>query len=114
MLLTFVWGLAFASSAAIVTGIFNQSATTYGVLQTTSGVLSVCCFLIPIIIRYLSIYKIGAFAYAAMILGGLLTGVSKVYLGFFIGYLLIMVCDGLYNIYVRTNRARIIPKRTFR
>lgn len=106
-----VWGLALASSAAIVTGIFNQSATTYGVLQTTSGVLSVCCFfLIPIIIRYLSIYKIGAFAYAAMILGGLLAGVSKVYLGFFIGYLLIMVCDGLYNIYVRTNRARIIPK----
>lgn len=26
------------------------------------------------------------------------------------GYILIMACDGLYNVYVRTNRAIIIPK----
>lgn len=111
ILVNLIWGLILATSAAFVTGTFNKSTAIFGYLQTTSGIVSIFALLItPRIINSTSIRIVGMISFGLIIMGAFLVGSNSSFLTFILGYLIILSMDGVFNIYIRTERAKIIPK----
>ena len=112
IVLNLVWGMALSTGAAFVTGIFQKSEASFGFLQGFSGFLSIVLLVLsPKFIQKTSINILGFLSYLFMITGGLLVAFSKSYWLFGVGYALIMAMDGVFNIYIRTERAKIIPTK---
>jgi len=111
IVLNLIWGMMLSTGAVMVTGIFAKTNVSFGFLQTLSGILSVTILLLaPFLINRTSVVFIGLLSYLLIVLGGMLVGFSHNYWEFCIGYLLIMSMDGLFNIYIRTERSKIIPQ----
>src|SRR3990167_2696141 len=111
VIVNLIWGLALATDAAMVTGYFSKTTLDFGFIQTLCGILSITVLLLtPIIINRMSINFIGILSYGLIIAGGIAISLSSHYWIFGIGYLLIISMDGVFNIYIRTERAKIIPK----
>jgi MFS family permease len=106
-----VWGLALASNAAMVTGVFARSASTFGLLQTVTGVMGLLAFfVVPVLSRRFSVLALGVFAFLAMAAGGILIGITHHFAYFAIGYTLILAFDGVFNVYIRSERVKLIPQ----
>jgi predicted MFS family arabinose efflux permease len=106
--------MALATNAAFVTGVYQKSNTLFGVLQSTSGFSALCCFLLlPIFLKKISTFSIGIVAYSMMVLGALLIGASHEVIYYFIGYILILSFDGVFNVYIRSKRVEFISQSDF-
>jgi MFS family permease len=110
--LNFVYGVTLATSAAMVTGLHRQSEQSYALLQTAGAVasISILTFLAHVIIP---LRAMGAVAYTAIFIGGLLTAISPDYWVYAAGFILILSFDKMFTIYIRSLRQKIIPQQDF-
>ncbi|RQO55674.1 MFS transporter [Variovorax sp. KBW07] len=105
-------GTTLASSAAMVTGLHQRSATYYAWLQTLGAVATIV-ILLGIIRGSFPLKRMGVAAYTLIFVGGLLTAVSTSHWGYALGFLLVIGFDKMFSIYIRIHRQRIIPAKDY-
>ncbi|MGJ7536294.1 MULTISPECIES: MFS transporter [unclassified Variovorax] len=105
-------GTTLASSAAMVTGLHQRSATYYAGLQTLGAVATIV-ILLAIIRGSIALKHMGITAYLLILAGGLLTAVSTNHWGYAAGFLLVIGFDKMFSIYIRIHRQRIIPAKDY-
>lgn len=105
-------GTTLASSAAMVTGLHQRSATYYAGLQTLGAVATIV-ILLAIIRGSIALKRMGATAYLLILAGGLLTAASTSHWGYAAGFLLVIGFDKMFGIYIRIRRQRIIPAKDY-
>lgn len=110
--LNFVFGVTLATSAAMVTGLHGQSEQSYALLQAAGAIVTIVIltFLAHVIIP---LRAMGAIAYTAIFLGGLLTAISPGYWVYAVGFILVLGFDKMFNVYIRSLRQKIIPQKDF-
>ncbi len=103
-----VIGVTLATSAAMVTGLLQQSAQTYALLQTAGAVVTVA-ILLAIARRAIALRTLGLLSYACIFVGSLVTACSPspwVYAG---GFLAVVGFDKMFSVYIRVRRQQVIP-----
>jgi hypothetical protein len=110
--LNFVYGVTLATSAAMVTGLHGQTEQSYALLQTAGAIATIVIltFLAHVIIP---LRAMGAIAYTAIFLGGLLTAIAPNYGIYAAGFILVLGFDKMFNVYIRSLRQKIIPQKDF-
>ena len=110
--LNFVYGVTLATSAAMVTGYYGQSEQSYAFLQTAGAVATILIltFLAHVIFP---LRAMGAIAYTAIFIGGLLTALGSSYWIYAAGFIFVLGFDKMFNVYIRSLRRKIIPLRDF-
>jgi|SRR5450830_142453 len=103
-----VIGVTLATSAAMVTGVFNQSGNDYAVLQT-GGAIATVVILLVIARLSLPLRGMGLVSYGCILLGGVATAFSNWPLGYAIGFLMVIGFDKMFSVYIRTRRLQVIP-----
>jgi len=105
-------GTTLASSAAMVTGLHQRSATYYAGLQTLGAVATIV-ILLAIIRGSFALKRMGVASYTLIFAGGLLTAASPSHWGYALGFLLVIGFDKMFSIYIRIHRQRIIPAQDY-
>ncbi|RCK53621.1 MFS transporter [Thalassospira profundimaris] len=105
-----VFGATLATSAAVVTGLFELPGNYYALLQTM-GALATVSVLLLIAMTNIGIGRLGTIGYVMVIVGGIVTALSPNYWIYALGFVLILGFDGMYAVYIRTARQRMIPAR---
>ena len=105
-----VFGATLATSAAVVTGLFELPGNYYALLQTM-GALATVSVLLLIAMTNIGIGRLGTIGYVMVIVGGIVTALSSNYWSYALGFVLILGFDGMYAVYIRTARQRMIPAR---
>lgn len=103
-----VIGVTLATSAALVTGVYHQSAGYYAALQT-GGAIATVAILLAIARFVWSSRLLGLVSFLAICGGGVLAGLSPRIGGYTLGFLLIVGFDKMFSVYIRSARQRIIP-----
>jgi MFS family permease len=103
-----VIGVTLATSAARVTGLYQQSANDYALLQAAGAVATVVVLLV-IARTSLPLKTMGWLSYACIFLGGLLTAYSAGPWGYATGFLLVVGFDKMFSVYIRSRRQKVIP-----
>lgn len=107
-----VFGITLATSAAMVTGLHGQSEEHYALLQTIGAVFTIIVLMMAGASR-MSVGMIGLVSFAGVFLGGVMTALSPDYRLYMIGFAVVLGFDGMFNIYIRTIRQKIIPARDY-
>lgn len=107
-----VFGITLATSAAMVTGLHGQSEEHYALLQTIGAVFTIIVLMMAGASR-MSVGMIGLVSFAGVFLGGVMTALSPDYWLYMIGFAVVLGFDGMFNIYIRTIRQKIIPARDY-
>lgn len=107
-----VFGITLATSAAMVTGLHGQSEEHYALLQTVGAAFTIIVLMLVGASR-LSVGRIGLISFAGVFLGGVLTAISPDYWLYMVGFAVVLGFDGMFNIYIRTVRQKIIPARDY-
>lgn len=107
-----VFGITLATSAAMVTGLHGQSEEHYALLQTIGAVFTIIVLMMVGGSR-MSVGVIGLVSFAGVFLGGVMTALSPDYWLYMIGFAVVLGFDGMFNIYIRTIRQKIIPARDY-
>lgn len=107
-----VIGATLATSAAMVTGLHDQSAAHYAALQFAGAVATI---LILLAIARLAIPPrlLGSCGFVAILAGGLVTGLSPDFPTYAAGFLLVVGFDKMFSVYIRSLRQRLIPLKDF-
>ncbi len=103
-----VIGVTQATSAAVVTGLLQQSTNTYAALQTAGAITTVVILLVIARIA-LPLKGLGLLAYVCIGVGALATACSHSLWGYVVGYLLVVGFDKMFSVYIRSRRQKIIP-----
>lgn len=103
-----VVGVTLATSAALLTGRYRQSAGDYAVLQAAGAVATVLILLV-IARSSLSLKTMGWLSYACIFFGGVLTALNASPAVYMFGFLLVVGFDKMFSIYIRSRRQKIIP-----
>ncbi len=105
-----ILGVTFATSPAIVTGVFGKADRYFGMLTTVTGCFAVAGFvLVPRLLRRFSVAQLGLSAFGVMVTGALVAGGGRRFAIFATGATLLFGSVGVFNVFLRTERARIIP-----
>ncbi|RCK31321.1 MFS transporter [Thalassospira profundimaris] len=107
-----VFGITLATSAAMVTGLHGQSEEHYALLQTVGAVFTILVLMAAGASR-LSVGRIGLISFSGVFIGGVLTAISPDYWLYMIGFAVVLGFDGMFNIYIRTIRQKIIPAKDY-
>lgn len=105
-----VIGVTLATSAAMVTGLLQRTASDYALLQT-AGAIATVIILLFIARTVLPLRTLGLVSYSVMLAGGLLTGLAGNFWVYIAGFLLVIGFDKMFNVYIRSLRQKIIPPR---
>jgi MFS family permease len=110
MLVNGMVGVTLASSAAITTATFHKPDSYFGVLYTIGGGVGVASFVaLPHLLKRISLELLALVAYGCMCLGAVMTGVASTYAVFAVGLGALLGTVGIFNVFIRTERARRIP-----
>ncbi|MBW0445148.1 MFS transporter [bacterium M00.F.Ca.ET.228.01.1.1] len=107
-----VVGVTLATSAAIFTGIYGQSASHYAALQVV-GAIATVIVLISVAHTNISARLSGFSSYVLIIIGGLLTGWIAGPDIYACGFILVIGFDKMFSVFIRGARQRLIPKEDF-
>ena len=109
-LVNLVFGAAMATAAAFVSGKFSLGPTSYGLLQMMGALTSIAVLsLTALFVNKLALKTIGYIAFSCICFGGALYALGESYWLFFIGFMIILGFDGMFNVYIRTTRQALIP-----
>jgi hypothetical protein len=64
---------------------------------------------VPALVQKIGVFRMGLGAYAGIMLGGVVMGTARSFPAFVAGFALASGLCGLFNVYIRGERARIIP-----
>ncbi|MCJ8299052.1 MAG: hypothetical protein MJK13_08985 [Pseudomonadales bacterium] len=106
-LVNLVFGAAMATAAAFVTGKFSLPVTSYGLLQMMGALTSIAVLsLTAMFVNKLGLKTIGYISFSCICFGDAL---GQNYWLFFIGFMIVLGFDGMFNVYIRTTRQALIP-----
>ncbi|MCJ8336841.1 MAG: MFS transporter [Pseudomonadales bacterium] len=109
-LVNLVFGAAMATAAAFVSGKFLLPATSYGLLQMMGALTSIAVLsLTALFVNKLALKTIGYISFSCICFGGALYALGQNYWLFFIGFMIVLGFDGMFNVYIRTTRQALIP-----
>lgn len=101
-----------ATGAALTIGEFHQPPAHYSYLQVSVGVLAIVTLaLIPLLTKYVSLRKLGLSACGVIIAGGVLMASAETFPVFVAGFAMAVSGCSLYNVFIRTERVKWIPKQ---
>jgi MFS family permease len=113
-LVNLVLGSTMATAAAMVTGKFELNPTSFGILQMRGAITSIIVLtLTALSFKSLSLNTIGRLSFTLVCLGGLLYSTGVSYTIFCLGFMIILGFDGMFNVYIRTIRQKIIPRSDY-
>ncbi|WP_430475940.1 hypothetical protein ACQ0MK_10340 [Thalassospira lucentensis] len=107
-----VFGITLGTSAAMVTGLYGQSDAHYALLQTISAGFTIFVLMLVGASR-LSVGMIGLVSFSGVFLGGVITALSPDYWLYMVGFAVVLGFDGMFNIYIRTIRQKLIPAKDY-
>lgn len=107
-----VIGVTLATSAAMFTGVYNQSSSAYAMLQV-GGAIATVLVLMFVAHVHLSPRISGVASYLLIIAGGLLTAWISVPFVYTVGFILVTGLDKMFSIFIRSARQKLIPKEDF-
>ena len=100
-----------AISAAMVTGTYRLSESYFGGLTLTAAILTIASMsIVPLLVERFSVFSVGVGSFLGVSLGGILIAFAHAYWVFFIGFAIVVASDAVAGVYVRTERAKIIPR----
>lgn len=106
-----VMGTTLAQVAPIVTGLFGRSDQFFGGMTTLAAILSIITFTqIPKIAKRFKLKILGIFSLTTLVIAGLLLSLSNQIWAFVLGYCLLVCSCAVFNVFMRTWRAQIIPR----
>lgn len=106
-----VMGTTLAQIAPLISGVFKKSDQFFGGMTTMAAVLSILTFTqIPRIAKQISMKRLGVFSLISLVAAGLLLSQARQVEVFVAGYGLMICGCAVFNIFMRTWRAQIIPK----
>jgi hypothetical protein len=105
-----VIGVTLATSAAMVTGVHGGTDTYYALLQMAGAVATVIV-LFAIAHLATALATLGIVAYVMIFIGGIMTGAASDAHVYALGFVLVVGFDKMFNVFIRTLRMRIIPRR---
>ncbi len=105
-------GVTLATSAAMVIGVHHQDSTYYALLQA-AGAIATVAILLTIAHTSMSLKTLGVTAYVTIFVGGVMTGLATDPNIYAVGFLLIVGLDKMFNVFIRSLRQKIIPRRDF-
>ncbi len=103
-----VLGVTMASSAAMVTGVFQQTDHVYALLQTGGAVATVVVLLAIARLNF-SLNLMGRLSYGCVLVGGLIMAFGAGPWVYALGFVLVIGFDKMFSVYVRSRRQLIIP-----
>jgi len=113
-LVNLLFGSALATAAAMVTGKFNLNASSFGFLQMMGAITSIGVLTITALIaQKIGLVSIGRIAFTLICFGGGLYALGQSYWVFFIGFIVILGFDGMFNVYIRSLRQKVIPVQDY-
>ncbi|MGI4857074.1 MAG: MFS transporter [Janthinobacterium lividum] len=107
-----VIGVTLATSAAMFTGIYRQSASHYAALQVAGAVATVIVLMIVAHTK-MSPRASGIVSYALIVVGGLLTGWISGPIMYTCGFILVTGFDKMFSVFIRAARQKLVPKEDF-
>ncbi|MGY2291339.1 MFS transporter [Pseudomonas sp. SDO528_S397] len=105
-------GVTLATSAALVTGQYAAGNDAYALLQA-AGALVTIGILFYLARATLALKMLGGLSYSMIAVGGLITAISPDVWLYSVGFLLVAGFDKMFNVYMRSTRQRVIPRRDF-
>lgn len=116
-IINIVYGSFLILTPAVVLQVFQLPERVFGLLQTSSAVAAILVFLgVPRLHKRLGASGLGIFASVIFFGGALIaaTGTSGTGIALFaLGSVSVMAADGIFNVYIRSLRAIVIPKEHF-
>ncbi len=106
-----VMGMTLAQAAPLIVGYFGRTEQFFGGMTTLAAIASIVTFTqIPRIAARVSITMLGFYSLLGLLVAGTLLGAARDPFVFAIGYAFLMTSCAVFNVFMRTWRARIIPK----
>ncbi len=114
-LLNFAINLVFATvlsaNAALVTGVFDASESSFGMLNTFVGVVGLGNLLIiPLLLRRFDVHVIGVVGFTALCAALLVAGTAPSFAVYGTAFVAGMTGVAYYNVFNRTQRIKVIPQ----
>ncbi|MEM5311176.1 MFS transporter [Paraburkholderia sp. JHI869] len=107
-----VVGVTLATSAAMFTGVYGQTASAYAWLQVGGSIATVLVLMFVAHVK-LPARVSGAASYLLIVLGGLLTGWVSMPFVYVAGFLAVIGFDKSFSVFMRGVRQRLIPAEDF-
>ncbi|MFI1360473.1 MFS transporter [Streptomyces sp. NPDC020898] len=113
--LNFAINLVFATmlsaNAALVTGVFDASESSFGILNTFVGIVGLGNLLIvPLLLRKLDVHVIGAVGFTALCAALLVAGTASSFAVYGTAFVAGMTGVAYYNVFNRTQRIKVLPR----
>ncbi|MBB2931323.1 MFS transporter [Paraburkholderia silvatlantica] len=107
-----VVGVTLATSAAMFTGVYGQTASAYAWLQVAGSIATVVVLMFVAHVK-LPARASGATSYLLIVLGGLLTGWVSLPFVYAAGFVAVIGFDKMFSVFMRGVRQRLIPAEDF-
>ncbi len=106
--LNLVWGLSLSTNAIWVTGVYHRGHFALGFIQMAAGFLNVFVLLgLPFLLKRYGLFYFGVLAYLLVCCASAVIAWGGFY-AYIVSYVVIMACDGLFNVYLRSERVHHI------
>ncbi|MFG3191334.1 MFS transporter [Streptomyces omiyaensis] len=107
-------GVGMATSAATTVGVFRQPDTLYGALSTAAGIVGVLTlFVVPWLTKLMNPFAALMTSYSLICLGGVGVGLAETFTQYAVGYAVLLGTVGFFNVVIRTERVRRVPREHF-
>ncbi|RDY85635.1 MFS transporter [Bacillus amyloliquefaciens] len=112
MLINLVMGTVMALNPAVAQGVLGATSREYSLLAMFGGITgSIVVLLIPVFLKKSkSINNIGIASIVLLTLSGVVLGIANQFYIYVIGYALLVCGIGIFNVFLRTERVKLIPK----
>ncbi|CAB3775005.1 hypothetical protein [Paraburkholderia humisilvae] len=94
------------------TGVYNESASSYAMLQTGGAVMTVLVLMF-VAHSHTSPKVSGIASYLLIVAGGLLTAWISIPFIYSMGFMLVVGFEKMFNVFIRSSRQKLIPKEDF-
>ena len=110
MLINMLFGLMTGSAPVMIAGIYHKTDHYYAILNFSAGMFGVSLIvLFNYLLKYIHITKIGVSTFVLACLSCILLGFTNDYISYVLIYAFFYGVNGLFSIFFRSERARIIP-----
>jgi len=113
-LMNFYFGLVLIVGPVMTTGVFDRPESHMGIVYTAGGVAGVVAvFASPWLADRLPIDRIGIAAFAVASAAFVAVGLAPTFPAYVVAVALVMAMDGVFSVFIRTERARLVPADRF-
>lgn len=106
-----VFATVLSANAALVTGVFDASESSFGLLNTFVGVVGLGNLLIiPLLLRKVNVYVIGVIGFTTLCAALLVAGTASSFAVYGTAFVLGMTGVAYYNVFNRTQRIKVLPQ----